>query len=322
MVVVENTPSVHNLVVCTLCSCYPWPVLGLPPVWYKAPPTARARSAIRAACCASSASSCRPTSRCGSGIPAPRCATWCCPSARRAPKAWARRRSPASSPATRMIGVRRWYERHPRHGRHGRLRPGRCRSRTSRSSTPPGKRRLFALSQAVPVAVPFGDDHLRREVERLPPADYLRMSYYEGWLLAIRSLLAERGILPGSAAARIATQPPLAAGKVDAAIAAGATTRQPDDGPDGALPRRRRRPRAQHPSCRPHPPAALCARQARRGGRRSRRVQLSRQQCGRARGSGPSMSIPSPSTPARSGATTPRPPSVCVDLWEDYLEAR
>lgn len=35
MVVVENTPQVHNMVVCTLCSCYPWPVLGLPPVWYK-----------------------------------------------------------------------------------------------------------------------------------------------------------------------------------------------------------------------------------------------------------------------------------------------
>jgi nitrile hydratase subunit alpha len=33
--VVENTPSVHNLVVCTLCSCYPWPLLGLPPIWYK-----------------------------------------------------------------------------------------------------------------------------------------------------------------------------------------------------------------------------------------------------------------------------------------------
>jgi len=38
MRVVENTRSVHNLVVCTLCSCYPWPVLGLPPVWYKSPP--------------------------------------------------------------------------------------------------------------------------------------------------------------------------------------------------------------------------------------------------------------------------------------------
>ncbi|MBN35447.1 MAG: nitrile hydratase subunit alpha [Rhodospirillaceae bacterium] len=38
MVVLENTPGVHNVVVCTLCSCYPWPVLGLPPNWYKSPP--------------------------------------------------------------------------------------------------------------------------------------------------------------------------------------------------------------------------------------------------------------------------------------------
>jgi len=38
MVVVENTPEVHNVVVCTLCSCYPWPVLGLPPTWFKSPP--------------------------------------------------------------------------------------------------------------------------------------------------------------------------------------------------------------------------------------------------------------------------------------------
>jgi len=45
MVVVENTPSVHNLVVCTLCSCYPWPVLGLPPVWYKSAPY-RSRAVI------------------------------------------------------------------------------------------------------------------------------------------------------------------------------------------------------------------------------------------------------------------------------------
>ncbi|HYX87505.1 MAG TPA: nitrile hydratase subunit alpha [Gaiellales bacterium] len=35
---VENTPAVHNVIVCTLCSCYPWPVLGVPPVWYKSPP--------------------------------------------------------------------------------------------------------------------------------------------------------------------------------------------------------------------------------------------------------------------------------------------
>jgi nitrile hydratase subunit alpha len=43
--VVENTPKVHNLVVCTLCSCYPWPVLGLPPTWYKSAPY-RSRAVI------------------------------------------------------------------------------------------------------------------------------------------------------------------------------------------------------------------------------------------------------------------------------------
>jgi nitrile hydratase len=45
MVALENTPKVHNMVVCTLCSCYPWPVLGLPPVWYKSAPY-RARAVI------------------------------------------------------------------------------------------------------------------------------------------------------------------------------------------------------------------------------------------------------------------------------------
>ncbi len=45
MVIVENTPETHNMVVCTLCSCYPWSVLGLPPVWYKSPPY-RSRAVI------------------------------------------------------------------------------------------------------------------------------------------------------------------------------------------------------------------------------------------------------------------------------------
>ena len=49
MVALENTPGTHNMVVCTLCSCYPWPVLGLPPVWYKsAPYRSRAVSEPRA----------------------------------------------------------------------------------------------------------------------------------------------------------------------------------------------------------------------------------------------------------------------------------
>jgi nitrile hydratase subunit alpha len=45
LIVVENTPDVHNLVVCTLCSCYPWAILGLPPVWYKSAPY-RSRAVI------------------------------------------------------------------------------------------------------------------------------------------------------------------------------------------------------------------------------------------------------------------------------------
>ncbi len=45
MVVVENRPTVHNMIVCTLCSCYPWPTLGLPPNWYKSAPY-RARAVI------------------------------------------------------------------------------------------------------------------------------------------------------------------------------------------------------------------------------------------------------------------------------------
>jgi len=45
MVALENTDRIHNLVVCTLCSCYPWPVLGLPPVWYKSAPY-RSRAVI------------------------------------------------------------------------------------------------------------------------------------------------------------------------------------------------------------------------------------------------------------------------------------
>src|SRR5258705_9006954 len=45
MLVVENGPKVHNLIVCTLCSCYPWPVLGLPPIWYKSAPY-RSRAVI------------------------------------------------------------------------------------------------------------------------------------------------------------------------------------------------------------------------------------------------------------------------------------
>lgn len=86
------------------------------------------------------------------------------------------------------------------------------------------ERRMLALALAVPFAVPFGDDHLRREIERIEPARYLRMPYYEKWLIAIGALLRERGILDGRPT--VACAPAVAADKVFEAIAGGFPTRR------------------------------------------------------------------------------------------------
>jgi len=82
MVVVENTPRVHNVVCCTLCSCYPWPVLGLPPTWYKSLAYRSVSSVNRVRCYASLGSSWRSRSKSASGTAAPKSATWFCRSGR------------------------------------------------------------------------------------------------------------------------------------------------------------------------------------------------------------------------------------------------
>ena len=89
--VIENTPRVHNLVVCTLCSCYPWPLLGLPPIWYKSFAYRGGPSPNHAPCSASSGSSSGLMSRCGCGTRAPKCATSSYPNDQRASRASARR---------------------------------------------------------------------------------------------------------------------------------------------------------------------------------------------------------------------------------------
>ncbi|MGH6932900.1 MAG: nitrile hydratase subunit beta [Dongiaceae bacterium] len=94
----------------------------------------------------------------------------------------------------------------------------------------PWEGRMFALAIATPYAVPYNDDHLRREIERTPPADYLTIGYYALWLRGVESLLRKRGILPGGAVKRGETLPALAADKVLEAIHAGASTRQPEEG--------------------------------------------------------------------------------------------
>lgn len=89
--------------------------------------------------------------------------------------------------------------------------------------------RMFALASAVPFAVPYSDDHFRREIERMDPAAYLNASYYERWLASVVALLEERGILApgetGRGAARPAApaSPALAPDAVAAAIRAGAS---------------------------------------------------------------------------------------------------
>ena len=106
MVVLENTPKVHNLVVCTLCSCYPWPVLGLPPVWYKSAPY-RARAVLdpRGVLARGGRRRCRTTSRCACGTRRPSCGTSSCPSAPGAPTASARTELADLVTRDAMIGV-------------------------------------------------------------------------------------------------------------------------------------------------------------------------------------------------------------------------
>ena len=78
MVVVENTDDVHNLVTCTLCSCYPWPTLGLPPIWFKSAPY-RARSVIDPrGVLEEFGVELSDDIECGCGTAAPSSATWCC----------------------------------------------------------------------------------------------------------------------------------------------------------------------------------------------------------------------------------------------------
>ena len=94
LVAVFNTPEVHNLVVCTLCSCYPWTVLGLPPVWYKsAPYRSRAVSDPRGVLADFGVTLARRRERPRVGLDRPRSAT-----------SWCRCRRPATSPRTELAG--------------------------------------------------------------------------------------------------------------------------------------------------------------------------------------------------------------------------
>lgn len=94
------------------------------------------------------------------------------------------------------------------------------------------ERRMFGVASAIPFSVPFGDDHLRREIERIPTQDYLNASYYELWFRSILSLLVERKVLTEDEIEHFksGSQQPLSPdavrpADVEAAVLAGASTR-------------------------------------------------------------------------------------------------
>lgn len=100
------------------------------------------------------------------------------------------------------------------------------------------ERRMFALALATPFAVPYNDDRVRREIERIPPAEYLASTYYELWLRASEEVLVDLGVLgreelagqsrPRSTGGQFTA---LSADEVVDAIAAGASARRPDGAP-------------------------------------------------------------------------------------------
>ena len=101
MVALENTPDVHNVVVCTLCSCYPWPVLGLPPYWYKSP-AYRARIVVEPrAVLAELGLELDESVEVRVWDSSARCAISSCPSAPRGRMTWPSTSWPRWSPATR-----------------------------------------------------------------------------------------------------------------------------------------------------------------------------------------------------------------------------
>jgi len=90
------------------------------------------------------------------------------------------------------------------------------------------ERRMFALSFGIAAAVPSDDDHFRQEIESIPPATYLKSSYYELWFLANIAMLRQQGVL--DAAKPEGLNPPLTVAQVWPAIEGGSSTRMPADG--------------------------------------------------------------------------------------------
>ena len=201
MVAVENTDKVHNLVVCTLCSCYPWTVLGLPPVWYKsAPYRSRAVSDPRAVLA-------------DFGVtlpPAKEIKVWdstaevrylVLPERPAGTDGWNEERLAALVTRDSMIGtgLPKAPAERPMNGAHdmggtmgfGPVVP----EKDEPVFHAPWERRAFAITLAAGAPAAGTSTRSRSAREQMPPGEYLAKTYYEIWIAGLEKLLAERGLV-------------------------------------------------------------------------------------------------------------------------------
>ena len=212
LVAVENTPAPHNMVVCTLCSCYPWEVLGLPPVWYKsAPYRSRAVKDPRGVLADFGVTLPEDTEiRVWDSTAETRFLVL--PMRPAGTEGWSEEQLADLVTRDSMIGTGlplkpgedQRDERRPRHGRHGRLRQGRARAERAGRSTPNGKAACWRCS--APWAMPApGNIDMSRFAQREAAA---RRSI---WPVLLPALAAGAGEAAGRARAT-STPTRLAAG--------------------------------------------------------------------------------------------------------------
>ena len=205
LIAIENTPAEHNLVVCTLCSCYPWEVLGLPPVWYKSAPfrsravidprsvladfgvalPQRPKSAFGIPPPRRGSSSCRcgppePTAGARSGLRRwSRATAWSAPACRNRPRP---PRGPGMSNTVHDMG-----------GMHG------FGPVVPEPNEPPfhesWESRVFAMQRAMGYTRLWTIDAGRASLETLPPLLYLASSYYQRWFLGLERRLQHHGLV-------------------------------------------------------------------------------------------------------------------------------
>ena len=193
LVAVENTPERHNIVVCTLCSCYPWDVLGLPPVWYKSAAYRSRTVKEPRAVLADFGVALPPRPRSASGIPPPRRAFSSCrcvppvpmAGARTSSRRWSRatddRHRPAETArrACLMDGI------HDMGGMDGfgKVEPEPDEPVFHES----WEGRVLAMSRVMGGAGDWNIDMGRYGIEVLPPDIYLTSSYYKKWFLRLEA---------------------------------------------------------------------------------------------------------------------------------------